>query len=806
MLFDGIKLVEGSEINNLVVQTGTSWPTSPSEGELFYMKEGGVATEGLYVYDGAQWLMTNNEFTNGDIISALGYTPANKAGDTFSGPVILSGAPSQALEAATKGYVDAALGAVGSSAQPLDADLTAISSLSGTGILRRTGVDTWSLDTSTYLTGNQNISVSGDATGSGSTSINLTLANSGVAAGSYGTASSVSTVAVDAKGRVVSASNTPIAVDASQVTTGTFANARISQGSVTQHQAALTITESQITDGALLARNAGNETITGTWSFSVAPTSPMPTAGGQVANKDYVDNIAAGVSPQRSVKVASTANISLTGLQTIDGYAVQAGDRVLVKDQSTGSQNGVYVAAAGAWSRSADFDGSPTNEVSSGALVYVEQGTANGNSSWVLVTADPITIGTTSLSFSIFSRPGDFVAGAGLTKTGNQFDVGTASTSRIVVNADNIDLAAVGTAGTYTSVTTDAYGRVTAGSNPGFITGNQNITVSGDATGSGTTAIALTLANSGVTAGTYNNSATQHNSFTVDAKGRVTSVGAAVTITPAFASVTGKPTTLAGYGITDAVLKTGDTMSGSLTFANGAAVVGTNSSGATSRLLVGHTSNIVYMGAIDGNFSGGVIIRSNASTDNLTLTPSLTSIATSTSVTGTLSVSSTTANTIGGATVYGGFSSALNINYTGSGTAYGLLLKPSTSTGVSNAISFLTSTSTSGSAVAVGAIQHLTSDAGLNLFGQWTLNSNTIITSGNIGSQSVASAVNVTGTVAVANGGTGATTAEGATTNIGASRINPTNPKDGDIRITAGPVISIYATGAWRQVFPAVYS
>jgi len=85
-----------------------------------------------------------------------------------------------------------------------------------------------------------------------------------------------------------------------------------------------------------------------------------------------------------------------------------------------------------------------------------------------------------------------------------------------------------------------------------YLTANQTITVSGDATGSGTTNISLTLAASGVTAGTYNNSATQVRPFAVDAKGRITSVGAAVTITPAWASINSKPTTLSGYGITDA--------------------------------------------------------------------------------------------------------------------------------------------------------------------------------------------------------------------------------------------------------------
>ena len=85
-----------------------------------------------------------------------------------------------------------------------------------------------------------------------------------------------------------------------------------------------------------------------------------------------------------------------------------------------------------------------------------------------------------------------------------------------------------------------------------YLSSNQTITLTGDTTGSGTTSIATTLANSGVTAGTYNNVATQISPFTVDAKGRITVVGTAVTITPSFASITSKPTTLSGYGITDA--------------------------------------------------------------------------------------------------------------------------------------------------------------------------------------------------------------------------------------------------------------
>jgi hypothetical protein len=86
----------------------------------------------------------------------------------------------------------------------------------------------------------------------------------------------------------------------------------------------------------------------------------------------------------------------------------------------------------------------------------------------------------------------------------------------------------------------------------GSNTGDQTITLTGDATGTGTGSFAVTLANSGVTAGTYNNTATTHTPLTVDAKGRVTGTGVAVTITPAWSSITSKPTTVSGFGITDA--------------------------------------------------------------------------------------------------------------------------------------------------------------------------------------------------------------------------------------------------------------
>lgn len=210
--------------------------------------------------------------------------------------------------------------------------------------------------------------------------------------------------------------------------------------------------------------SSGNVIVGGTLTLSGAPSSDL-----QAATKGYVDATATGLDVKASCRVASTANIVLaTGTAlTIDGVVTVAGDRVLVKDQSTASQNGIYVVAAGAWSRSTDADTSA--EVTAGMFTFVSEGTANADSGWVLTTNDVIVLGTTDLGFAQFSGAGQITAGDGLTKSGNTLNVVTANAARIVVNADSIDLAIVnqtqniGTPGIshLQSVTVDAYGRVT---------------------------------------------------------------------------------------------------------------------------------------------------------------------------------------------------------------------------------------------------------------------------------------------------------------------------------------------------------
>ena len=194
-----------------------------------------------------------------------------------------------------------------------------------------------------------------------------------------------------------------------------------------------------------------------------------PTNDSDAATKGYVDALAQGIDAKASVVVATTANITLSGTQTIDGIALSVGDRVLVKDQTTQSGNGIYLVAASTWTRTTDAN---TWDELVAAFTFVEKGTTQANNGYISTITAGGTLGTTAITFAQFSGAGQITAGAGMVKSGNTLNVQTASSSRIVVGADEIDLASTGvSAGTYKSVTADVYGRITSGTNPTTLTG-----------------------------------------------------------------------------------------------------------------------------------------------------------------------------------------------------------------------------------------------------------------------------------------------------------------------------------------------
>lgn len=165
------------------------------------------------------------------------------------------------------------------------------------------------------------------------------------------------------------------------------------------------------------------------------PTSPQ-----DAATKAYVDATATGLDVKNSVRFATTTNITLANTPVVDGVTPANGNRALVKNQTNASENGIYVVnASGAWTRASDADSN--SEVTPGMYTFVEEGSVNADSGWILTNDGTITLGTTNLSFAQFTGAGQITAGAGLTKSGNLLDVG-GTADRITVFPDYVDIAA----------------------------------------------------------------------------------------------------------------------------------------------------------------------------------------------------------------------------------------------------------------------------------------------------------------------------------------------------------------------------
>ena len=179
-----------------------------------------------------------------------------------------------------------------------------------------------------------------------------------------------------------------------------------------------------------------------------------PSGNTDIANKAYVDAIAQGLNPKAAVKCATTASITLSGLQTIDGYTTLAGDRVLVKNETSAPTNGIYIAASGAWTRSTDMD--VWAEVP-GAYCVVLNGSVNGNTAWVSTSADTGTIGTTPITFVQFAGTGTYYAGTGLTLASNTFSItNTGVTAASYGSASSVPVLAINAQGQVTSASSSS--------------------------------------------------------------------------------------------------------------------------------------------------------------------------------------------------------------------------------------------------------------------------------------------------------------------------------------------------------------
>ena len=407
----------------------------------------------------------------------------------------------------------------------------------------------------------------------GATAQTINLANTAVTAASYGSASNTLTATVNAQGQLTAMAATPIAITNTQVSgLGTMS---------TQNASAVAVTGGTINGTTIGATTAAAGTFTSV-AMTTGTITTLPTGNTDIVNKEYADSIASGLNFHQSCNLATTtvlpactynngssgvgATLTATanGALTVDSVLTVVNNRILVKNQVSGAQNGIYVVTqvgtAGTpfiLTRATDYDtsGTGTNEIDQGDFVLILSGTSYANTSWVQQTPLPITVGTTAIVWVQFGAPITYTAGTGLnespTYTFNIANTGVAAASygiaasvpTISVNAQGQITSASNTAiaiaasqvtsGTFsnafltnsavtvngTSISLGASGTITA-ANPNALTIGTGLT---GTSYTGAAAVTIALAASGVTAATYG-SASQVPVFAVDTYGRITSV------------------------------------------------------------------------------------------------------------------------------------------------------------------------------------------------------------------------------------------------------------------------------------------
>lgn len=573
----------------------------------------------------------------------------------------------------------------------------------------------------------------------GSTPVTIEIANTGVSAASYGAASKTLTATVNAQGQLTALADTNIAITNTQVSgLGTMS---------TQNATSVAITGGSINGTTIGASTAAAGTFTSITTTS-GTISTTPVNATDIVNKSYVDTLAAsGIHFHQPVRVESPINLNATynngaagvgatltnaGTQAalvIDGVTVNVADRVLVYQQTTQTQNGIYVVSdVGSGStnwvltRSSDANTYVINSaagLSEGSTVFVQEGATGAGETYTCNTNGVITFGTTAITFAQISSAQIYSAGTGLTLSGTQFSI----------TNTGVTAASYGTSSSVPTLAINAQGQVTSASN---------------------TAIAINA--NQITSGTITNSQLQNSSVTVN--GSAISLGGSATVT----AVNPNALTI-GTGLT------GSSYDGSapITIALGTSGVSAATYGSASQVPVfavdtyGRVTSVtdtpiaISSGAVSGLAASATTDTTNASNITTGTIGSALITGSYTGITGvgTLTAGTWNANTIGVA--YGGTGLTATPSNgqlpIGNGTGYSLAtLTAGTNVSITNTSGGITISATPAAGGTVTSVDVSGGTTGLTTSG---------------GPVTVSGTITLAGTLNVANGGTGATTLTG---------------------------------------------